>query len=264
MKTGVIDLSILQISFAMLLLCIVGLLSVFMQLGLERRIAWSALRMVLQLSAAGLLLKVVFELRQPVAVAGLVLMMTLIAGHAASRRSRFRYPRMFLDAFIAMILGSWSVGIFLLLVVVQATPWWLPQYAIPLLGMILGNSLDGVALGLDRMTDTLRRDRHLVEMKLSLGATRWEAVRSIVQEAVRTGMTPVLNSMTVIGLVSIPGMMTGQILAGADPVVAVKYQIVIMVVIASAVSIGTMSVCFLGYRRIFNKFHQFNPRMLKP
>jgi putative ABC transport system permease protein len=254
MKSGVIDLSILQIGFAMLLLCMAGLLSVFMQLGLERRIVWGALRMVLQLSAAGLLLKVVFELREPVAVAGLVLMMTLIAGHAASQRSRFRYPRMFLDAFIAMTLGSWSVGIFLLLVVVQAT----------LLGMILGNSLDGVALGLDRMTDTLRRDRHLVEMKLSLGATRWEAVRSIVQEAVRTGITPVLNSMTVIGLVSIPGMMTGQILAGADPVVAVKYQIVIMVVIASAVSIGTMSVCFLGYRRIFNKFHQFNPRMLQP
>jgi len=263
MKGETIDLSILQVSSAMLLLGVAGLMSVFLRLGLEGRIVWAALRMVLQLSAAGLLLKVVFELRQPVAVAALIFAMTLIAGRAAWSRSKYRYPGMFLDALIAMMLGSWTVGVFLLLIVVQATPWWLPQYAIPLLGMILGNSLDGVALGLDRMTDTLRRDRHLVEMKLSLGATRWEAVRSIVQEAVRTGMTPVLNSMSVIGLVSIPGMMTGQILAGADPVVAVKYQIVIMVVIASAVSIGTMSVCFLGYRRILNKNHQLDPRLLQ-
>ena len=113
------------------------------------------------------------------------------------------------------------------------------------------------------MTDTFRRDRLLVEMRLSLGATRWEAAKSIVQESVRTGMTPVLNSMTVIGLVSIPGMMTGQILAGSDPLVAVKYQIVIMFVIASAVSLGTMAICVFGYQRILNKSHQFNKRILQ-
>ena len=141
-----IDLSVMQVCFAGILLGIAGAMSVFMQLRLEQRIVWAGMRMVLQLSAAGLLLKMVFELRQPLAVFGLVLVMTLIAGRAAWSRSRYRYPGMFLDAFIAMILGSWTVGLFLLLVVVQATPWWLPQYAIPLTGMILGNSLDGVAL----------------------------------------------------------------------------------------------------------------------
>ena len=263
MKAETIDLSLWQVGFAGLLLAMAGVMSVLMQLHLERRIALAGTRMLLQLSAAGVLLKMVFELRQPLAVAGLVLVMTLIAGRAAWSRSKYRYPGMFVDAFIAMMLGSWTVGLFLLLIVVQASPWWLPQYAIPLIGMILGNSLDGVALGLDRMLDTFRRDRLIVEMRLSLGATRWEAARSIVQEAVRTGMTPVLNSMTVMGLVSIPGMMTGQILAGADPLVAVKYQIVIMFVIASAVSLGTMAVCFFGYRRILNKLHQFNARLIQ-
>ncbi|MFP6659456.1 MAG: ABC transporter permease, partial [Pirellulales bacterium] len=104
---------------------------------------------------------------------------------------------------------------------------------------------------------TLAARRDQVEMLLSLGATRWEAARPAVRQSVRTGMTPIINAMMVVGVVSLPGMMTGQILSGAAPLDAVKYQIVIMFLIASATAMGTVSIVLLGYRRLFNADHQF-------
>ena len=149
------------------------------------------------------------------------------------------------------------MGSLALFVLVGVRPWYSPQYAVPLLGMILGNTLTGISLGLDRLGGELAARRAQVEALLALGATRWEAARCPIQEAVRTGLIPILNSMMVVGIVSLPGMMTGQILAGASPLEAVKYQIVIMFLIASGTALGTVSVVLLSYRRLFNSSHQF-------
>src|SRR5260370_14082226 len=142
-------------------------------------------------------------------------------------------------------------------VLVRVRPWYSPQSAIPLLGMILGNTLNGISLGLDRLGGELGGKRDQVEALLALGATRWEAARRPIQQAVRTGLIPTINAMMVVGIVSLPGMMTGQLLAGASPVEAVKYQILIMFLIASAAALGTVSVVLLSYRRLFNDEHQF-------
>ncbi|MGB5344162.1 MAG: ABC transporter permease, partial [Thermoanaerobaculia bacterium] len=123
--------------------------------------------------------------------------------------------------------------------------------------MILGNTLTGISLGLDRFTGALTQGRDRVELLLSLGGTRWEAALPAIREAARTGMIPILNSMTVVGIVSLPGMMTGQLLAGVSPVQAVKYQIVIMFLIASATALGTVGAVLLSYLRLFSKQHQF-------
>ena len=123
--------------------------------------------------------------------------------------------------------------------------------------MILGNALTGISLGLDRFTETLVQDRDRVELRLTLGATRWEAALPAIRVAARTGMIPILNSMSVAGLVSLPGMMTGQLLAGVPPTEAVKYQIVIMFLIASVTGLGTVSAIVLSYFRLFNHRHQF-------
>jgi putative ABC transport system permease protein len=131
------------------------------------------------------------------------------------------------------------------------------QYAIPLLGMILGNALNGVSLGLDRLGSELSGKRDLVEAALALGATRWEAARQPVQQAVKTGLIPTINAMMVVGIVSLPGMMTGQLLAGTSPVEAVKYQIVIMFLIDSGTALGTVLVVLLSFQRLFNEDHQF-------
>lgn len=136
-------------------------------------------------------------------------------------------------------------------------------HLIPLLGMVLGNGLTGISLCLDEMTRHLDLERGRVETELALGATRWEAARGPVREAVRRGMIPVINSMMVVGIVSLPGMMTGQILAGADPLVAVRYQIVILFMIAGATSFGCMLLALHAYRRLFDEAHRLRRDRLR-
>jgi putative ABC transport system permease protein len=141
-------------------------------------------------------------------------------------------------------------------VVVGVEPWYEPQYLIPLMGMCLGNTLTGLSLCIDSLLESFSERRHEVELLLSLGANRWEAARGMVQAAVRRGMVPILNAMTVVGIVSLPGMMTGQILAGADPLEAVKYQMVVMFMLAASTAIGCIVITWLAYRRLFNDRHQ--------
>jgi putative ABC transport system permease protein len=122
--------------------------------------------------------------------------------------------------------------------------------------MVLGNQLTGISLCTDRMLAILIERRHEIEMELACGATRWEAAREALRESIRTGMIPIINSMMVTGLVFLPGMMTGQILAGIDPVVAVRYQIMVMFMFAAANSLGCIIMVLLVYRRMFNARHQ--------
>ena len=140
--------------------------------------------------------------------------------------------------------------------IINVHPWFAPQYAIPLLGMVLGNLLTGVSLALDRFMHGIAREAGVIESDLALGATRWEAARPLISDALRTGMVPTINAMMVMGVVSLPGMMTGQMLAGAAPTAAVRYQIVIMFMIAAATALGTLGVILLAYLRLFNRHHQ--------
>ena len=139
---------------------------------------------------------------------------------------------------------------------VQVQPWYDPQYFIPLLGMVLGNTLTGISLGLDRFMESLVNQRQKIETLLALGATRWEATHEEIKAAIRTGMIPMINSMMVMGIVSLPGMMTGQILAGANPLDAVRYQIIIIFAIASATALGTLGVVLLAWQSLLNSSHQ--------
>lgn len=252
-----IELSAWQVALAAALILLNGAISVALKLGMEGRLAMASLRTVVQLLLIGLVLERVFALSRWYLVVGLALVMVGVAGVAAVRRTKRRYPGVWLDALISMWASSWAIAAVALVGVVNVDPWYRPQYAIPLLGMILGNTLTGISLGLDRLSEELVSRRDEVETLLALGATRWEAARDRVRAAVQTGMIPIINSMMVVGIVSLPGMMTGQLLAGADPINAVKYQIVIMFLIASATSLGTVLVVLLGYRRLFNERHQF-------
>jgi len=261
-----VPLSFGQLAVAASLIVISGVISLLLRLGLERRLALAAARTLVQLWLIGLVLKWIFEADQWYIVIVLMLVMTLIAGGAAVRRTGRRYPGIWLDSVISMWASSWlilAVAIFAIVQVPQrGLSWYQPQYTIPLLGMILGNTLNGISLGLDRLGEELAAKRDQVETLLALGATRWEAARAAIQQAVRTGMTPIINSMMVVGLVSLPGMMTGQLLENADPSEAVKYQIMIMFLIAAGTSLGTVGVVLLGYRRLFTPDHQFLPGRL--
>lgn len=264
MPPDYIRLEFWQLALAAGLIVVNGLISLALKLGLERKLFVAAVRTVVQLLLLGLVLEWIFEVRYWQLVLVLMLMMTLIASVAAVRRIEHHYQGAWSDSIVSMWASSWFILAVALLGIVQVEPWYSPQYTVPLLGMILGNTLNGISLGMDRLGAELEGKRDHVETLLAIGATRWEAARAPLGQAIRTGMVPVINSMMVVGLVSLPGMMTGQLLAGADPMQAVMYQIVIMFLIAAATALGTFSVVLLGYRRLFNQDHQFLPgRILK-
>ncbi|MGO8746279.1 MAG: ABC transporter permease [Thermoguttaceae bacterium] len=258
MSETYISLSYGQMLLAAGLIVVSGGISLGLQLGLERRLVVAAFRTVVQLLLIGLVLRWIFQPGQWLGYI-LVLMsaMTLIAGFSAVQRLDHRYAGIRLDSILATWLTSWAVTWIALFGIIRIDLGNLAQYGIPLLGMILGNTLNGVSLGLGRLGDELTGRRDQVETLLALGATRWEAARQPIQQAVRTGMVPTINAMMVVGLVSLPGMMTGQLLGGVPPLQAVMYQIVIMFLLAAATSLGTVGAVLLAYRRLFNQDHQF-------
>jgi putative ABC transport system permease protein len=246
--SSLIHLGPVELAVATLLVVAAGVISVVLRLGLERRLAVAAIRTVVQLGLLGLVLERVFAVRHPVIVIGILVLMTLFAAREAAGRTTRGYRGIMIDAWLAMAVSCFAVGGVVTQVVVGVDPWYDPQYVIPLLGMILGNSLTGIALGLDRFLDFLATRHAEIELRLAFGANRSEALAAPLREAVRTGMVPIINGMAAAGIVSLPGMMTGQILAGAPPLQAVSYQIVVMFMIAAAVAGGAMLVVLLAGR----------------
>jgi putative ABC transport system permease protein len=260
---GYVELTYGQVALAALLIVINGAISVSLNLRMERMLAIASIRTVVQLLLVGLVLEWVFRLERWYVVVGLASAMTLIAGITATHRNQRRYPGIWLNTILSVTVSAWLVTSFALFAVLQGIDrWYQPQYAIPLLGMVLGNTLNGISVGLNTFTESLVMQREHVESQLAMGATRWEAAREPVQHAIRTGMIPIINSMMVVGIVSLPGMMTGQLVTGMAPIQAVKYQIVIMFLIASATALGTVGVVVLSFLRLFNSEHQFLSRRI--
>jgi len=239
-----------DLALATLLVVTAGVISVALRLGLERRLAVAALRTIVQLGLVGLILERIFAIRQPLLVVALVLLMVLFAGREAVRRLNRSYRGIYADAWLAMATSCLVVGGLVTQVVVGVRPWYDPQYVIPLLGMILGNSLTGISLGLDRFLEHLASRHAEMELQLAFGASRREVLAEPQQQALRTGMIPIINAMTAAGIVSLPGMMTGQILSGSPPLQAVAYQIVVMFMIAAAVAVGAMLAVITAGKRL--------------
>ena len=151
---------------------------------------------------------------------------------------------------LCMMIASGLVTSFALLTAVRPDPWYDPRYAIPLLGMILGNCMTGIALGLDTLTSGATAKRTAVEAKLMLGGTRFEAMQPVMREALRRALLPIINSMSATGVVSLPGMMTGQILGGVAPAEAVRTQILIMFLIVGGTGLGAVAAVLGGVLRL--------------
>lgn len=238
---------------AALLVLLDAAVSLALRLGLERRLLLAALRATLQLALLGLVLEWVFAARAPALVVALMVVMAGAAGLEAARRASRRLRWMRRLSMLVMLCSSMLVTLYGLLVVLRVDPWWSPRYALPILGMVLGNTLNGISLGLDRVLVAAEERRTHVEILLAHGAAPAQAMRDVVREAVRTGMIPILNAMVATGLISIPGMMTGQILAGAPPAEAVRYQLFILFAIAGGVALGTIGVVLGASRLLFDE-----------
>ncbi|MCW8915722.1 MAG: iron export ABC transporter permease subunit FetB [Magnetovibrio sp.] len=237
-----IQLSYIDLAIASTLLLLAGGLSVALNLGLEKSLGIAALRTTVQLSLIGIVLKMLFQLVSPWWTGLAALVMVLLAGREVIARQtlKLRGGWSYSIATSSLIMAGGIVTILALTTAVRPEPWYDPRFAIPLLGMMLGNTLTGISVGMERLNATLKREKDAIEARLLLGHTRRDAVRPYVREAMRAGLMPIINAMSAAGLISLPGMMTGQILAGVDPTEAVKYQILIMFLLAGTTSIGAL------------------------
>ncbi|WP_366923657.1 iron export ABC transporter permease subunit FetB [Metallumcola ferriviriculae] len=247
-----IDLSIYQMMFALVFIFAAALSSFLLNLGLHRDILWGSIRMISQLVLMGYVLTYVFQLNSPwlvLLVFGVMIFFAanIIKGRVKGGKIAYYYPTL-----ISMFLSYIIVTYFITAIVINVEPWYQPQYFIPLGGMVVGNSMNAISISLERLFSQLRDKRDLVEMYLTVGADYKEASADITREAISAGMIPAINSLMGMGLVFLPGMMTGQILAGADPLFAIKYQIVIMMMVVGATAMGSILVTLLVRRRCFS------------
>ena len=157
----------------------------------------------------------------------------------------------------SMLIGTISSLVYFDFMVLHFTPWFNPRYFIPIGGMIIGNSMTGISLGLHSLLDGMKSKKPLIESALMLGATPRMATRDIVNQTFDASILPTINSMVGMGIIFLPGMMTGVILSGADPMVAIKYQIAIMFGITGSVSLSVILFLHFGYKTFFNKKAQF-------
>ncbi len=262
-ETGLISLGATDLLIAAALVAVAGAVSLLLGLRLERRLGLAALRTVVQLLLIGHVLRWVFALDEAWAVLGIMIVMIGAAGRAAIQRPSRTFTGIFAESFLTLLLTGLVTTLTVTHFVIGVQPWHEARYVIPLLGMVLGNTLTGISLSLDHLLEALDRDRSTVEMELAHGASRWEAAQPPVREAVRKGMIPIINSMMVVGIVSLPGMMTGQILAGADPLEAVKYQIVVMFMIAAGSAMGSIVIALFVYRSLFDKQHRLRHERIR-
>lgn len=260
-----IQLTPLDLSIAALLVLGLGVISWRMHLGVERRLLIAASRSVIQLTLLGLVLKTLFEQSNPILIGVIVLFMLGMAGYEVMARQERRFSGIWgmgIGTF-SMFISSFSMTLLALHLVVRVEPWYTPQYLIPLLGMLLGNTMSGMAIALDNLTQGAWQQRGTIEARLMLGHPWDQAIRDLRRRALRSGLIPIINAMAAAGVVSLPGMMTGQILAGSPPLEAAKYQIMILLLIAAGTGLGAIAAVTLGAFRLFDKRQRLRLDRLK-
>jgi len=251
---NVIELAWWQLALAALLVIALAACTFLARLGVGKSLLIAATRTAIQLTLVGLVLEALFSVGSLHWVALMGIGMLLLAGREVVARQKYtlRGGWSFGIGTLSMFISAFAVTVLTLVAVISPSPWYTPQYAIPLLGMLLGNTMTGVALSLDRLTESAQRSRAVIENRLMLGETAQQALSEFRRDAMRAGLTPIINAMAAAGIVSLPGMMTGQILAGTAPALAVKYQILIMFTIAAGTGFGTFVAVAVCARRLFD------------
>jgi putative ABC transport system permease protein len=247
----IVDISLPQLLFALVFIVIAQATSLFWHLGLNRDIAVGALRTVSQLFLMGYALTFVFGAGSLSLTIAIFLVMVVSAVFIVKGRVREREVAYLVPTFLTMMCCYFVTALFVSRAVVGVTPWWEPRYFIPTAGMVIGNSMSAMAISIERLFAQLRQQREAIEMKLCLGADYREASEEIFRSAVKAGMIPSINAMMGVGLVFLPGMMSGQILAGADPLIAIRYQIVVMFMLVGSTAMSSIIVMLIIRRRCF-------------
>ena len=231
-------------------------ISLWQKLGLEKQLAYSAVCSLMQLIAIGYILDIVFAIDDWWAVVAILIVMVTIASIVARNRIDGKLKGLLPTVVLSLVASSAFTLGYIILLIIQPDSWYEPQYLIPLAGMLFGNAMNSASLAGDRLLSNINQNRLEIETHLSLGATPTQAISNYKKEAIRTGLIPILNNMVVMGLVSLPGMFTGQVLGGSDPLDAASYQILIVFAIVLTNIIATVLVTQGIYKRFFNQEEQ--------
>ncbi|OKY87141.1 MAG: ABC transporter ATP-binding protein [Bifidobacterium sp. 56_9_plus] len=218
---------------ALVMVAVAAGISEAMRMGIGKTLLWSACRALLQLCAMGFIMEFVIKSNNPWGLAGPV----------------------FLSLVITMLIMISLVTE----LIIRPQPWYAPQLVVPLTGMLLGNTVSALAVGLSRFFESMKERRDEVDTLLALGATAWEAARPSIVSSIRLGLLPTTASLASSGIVTVPGMMAGQIIAGGNPIDAAKYQFLILAAIAALTLLADSLIMVMAYRKCFTADDQYNP-----
>ncbi|MDO6354655.1 iron export ABC transporter permease subunit FetB [Caloramator sp. CAR-1] len=251
---NIIDINVYQLLAAYIFIVILLLIVRKRGIKREKEIVISSIRMTLQLIIMGFVLVYIINNPNPLFTLLILIFMEIFSIYNIYKRSKvelnFKIKKV---VAISMVIGSLLSLLYFLFVIIRISPWYDPRYFIPIAGMLIGNSMTGVALGVNRLVDDIKKRKDEIEMALMLGATPKMAVKEIIDNTFDSAILPTINSMVGMGIVFLPGMMTGQILSGTSPLTAIKYQIAIMLGILGCVAITVIMFLQLGYKTYFNE-----------
>ncbi len=259
---GVQDISWSSLAIGYLLVGIPLAIFWYYRTGLVRSTVIAVIRMALQLYLVGLYLEYIFTLNNPWINLVWVLVMIIIASFTAIRRSRLNRKLFLLPVMLAMILAVFAVDMYFLGVVIQLDYLFDARYFIPITGMLIGNSMSGNIIAFNTYFSSLERDQIQYRFALANGATVNEALRKFIAEALRRSLSPTIATTSVVGLISLPGMMTGQILGGSSPSVAIKYQIMIMITILVSSVLTVVLSILISNKFIFDEMGMPKQKLL--
>lgn len=251
---GLLAIELWQLVASYLFLILLLIMSYLLRLGRGKEFIVASVRMTLQLVLAGYLLDLIFKQQHVLVTLFILLFMQFFALMTIYGRLKGKIgPRFKKVIFLALFVGTTIPLAYFMVVVIGADPWYQPRYFIPIAGMTIGNSMTCVTLGAERLVQAFRSSRARIEEALMLGAYPQAAVQEFLSDTFNAAVIPTINSMLGMGIIFLPGMMTGQILAGASPLESIKYQIVIMMGILGSVSFTVYLIINFGYRTFFNE-----------
>ncbi len=248
-----VEISLWQLALGLLFILIAQVASFVYHLGLNRDITVGTVRTFAQLFLMGYALTFIFQLENIWLTLGIFAVMAVSASFIVQGRVKEKQVPYMLPTFLTMFVSYFVTALFVSGLVIGVVPWWEPRYFLPIGGMVIGNSMSALAIALERLFREMRQQKGLIEARLCLGANYKEASSEMFKNAVTAGMIPSINAMMGVGLVFIPGMMAGQILAGADPLQAIRYQIIIMLMLVGSTATTSIITMLIVRKRCFGR-----------
>jgi putative ABC transport system permease protein len=247
-----IDLTPADLAIGASLVLLSACASLILSLRVHRALLVAAARMIVQLLLVGFVLRVVFDISNQWITLLVAVLMASAASFETSARQEYRLPAPwhYLTGGGATVFATLIITVLALITTLRPHPWYNAREALPLTGIILGNAMNSVSLSLNSFFTMVHRERAAIEARLALGDNRYLALHVISVQAIRTALIPTINVMTAAGLITMPGIMTGQLLAGMDPVAAAKYQILLMFFIVGGNCIGAFAAIYFAIHRL--------------